>query len=337
MVANLNSDGGADYLRQMFAWMDPDADPDTKSAYKFPNHMVSADGSIGAANLAACSAGIGALNGARGGSSIPEADRKGVYNHLAKHLADGGKDAPELASEHAYRERLAEVNRGLRKPEWKSYSILEFKADDAAPGEFSGYASTWSKDVFGDKIQPGAFGQTIAAKKGMVPIFFNHSEDNWIGFSTGLAEDHKGLVMQAALALESSSAADVYALLKAAGQIDFPVGLSIGFVADDWEWDDDSHARLIKSVDLWEVSITPFPANKRSFVDDVKSVRTLEKRLRDAGGFSAAQSKRILALLDAVAAGGPAVPPSAPARDVREVRKPAVITPLRETLWSHLL
>jgi hypothetical protein len=93
---NLPNSGGAANYRRAFAWVDPSADSDTKSAYKFPHHAVSQDGTVGAANTTACSAGIAVLNGGRGGSSIPDADRRGVYNHLAQHLRDAGAEPPEL-------------------------------------------------------------------------------------------------------------------------------------------------------------------------------------------------------------------------------------------------
>ena len=34
------------------------------------------------------------LAGARGGTELPEADRKGVYRHLAKHYDEFGKEPP---------------------------------------------------------------------------------------------------------------------------------------------------------------------------------------------------------------------------------------------------
>lgn len=83
-------------LRRAYAWVDPEGDKNVKSSYKFIHHEVAKDGAIGPANLRACTSGIAVLNGGRGGAKIPEADRKGVYNHLARHLRDGGKDPPEL-------------------------------------------------------------------------------------------------------------------------------------------------------------------------------------------------------------------------------------------------
>lgn len=83
-------------LRGATAWNDPDADEATKAAYKFIHHEVAADGTVGAANLTACSTGIGVLNGGRAGTTIPDSDRKGVWNHLAAHLRSADKDVPEL-------------------------------------------------------------------------------------------------------------------------------------------------------------------------------------------------------------------------------------------------
>lgn len=94
-VAAIPNDAGADVLKQMFAWVDPKGDPDKKSSYKFPHHEW-VNGKPGPANLKACTAGIGILNGGRGGTNIPDADRQGVYNHLARHLKDGDKEPPEL-------------------------------------------------------------------------------------------------------------------------------------------------------------------------------------------------------------------------------------------------
>ena len=93
-VATIPNDAGAAVLQKMFAWMDPDANPDTKAAYKFIHHEWR--GGPGPANMTACSAGIGVLNGARGGADIPDADRVGVWRHLAAHLRDGDREPPEL-------------------------------------------------------------------------------------------------------------------------------------------------------------------------------------------------------------------------------------------------
>jgi hypothetical protein len=86
----------ASYYRKEFAWQDAQDDPSHKGAYRFPHHEVGSRGRVGAANLKAASSGIGILNGARGGTAIPDKDREGVYRHLAAHLKDAGEEPPAL-------------------------------------------------------------------------------------------------------------------------------------------------------------------------------------------------------------------------------------------------
>lgn len=80
-------------LKKICAWYDSE-NPDIKTSYKLPHHR--------AADLKAVwrgvAAAMAALLGARGGVDIPEADRKGVYNHLAKHYKDFEKEPPEFSS-----------------------------------------------------------------------------------------------------------------------------------------------------------------------------------------------------------------------------------------------
>lgn len=94
--ARVRSGEDAAYYRRIYAWRDPEGDEGVKSSYRFIHHMVSADGEPGAANVRACQTGIGVLNGGRGGTTIPDADRQGVYNHLARHLRDADLEPPEL-------------------------------------------------------------------------------------------------------------------------------------------------------------------------------------------------------------------------------------------------
>ncbi|WP_262058525.1 HK97 family phage prohead protease [Streptomyces sp. STR69] len=88
--------GSESALRQAHAWVDPDGDADAKASYRLIHHFVDPDGNVGAASTAACTTAIGVLNGARGGTTIPEEDRAAVYKHLARHLKDAGIKAPEL-------------------------------------------------------------------------------------------------------------------------------------------------------------------------------------------------------------------------------------------------
>lgn len=89
-------DAPAKVLRRAYAWADPDGNPDTKGSYKFIHHEVARRGEVGPANVKACTSGIGVLNGARGGTNVPAKDRRGIYNHLARHLRDAGEEPAAL-------------------------------------------------------------------------------------------------------------------------------------------------------------------------------------------------------------------------------------------------
>ena len=89
-------DAPAKVLRKAFAWVDPEGDAGVKGSYKFIHHEVGRGGEVGPANVKACITGIGILNGARRGADVPPAHRKGIYNHLARHLRDAGKEPADL-------------------------------------------------------------------------------------------------------------------------------------------------------------------------------------------------------------------------------------------------
>ena len=83
-------------LRTAYAWVDPEGDPEAKASYKFIHHEIGSGGEVGAANVKACTSGIGVLNGARGGADVPAEHRKGIYAHLAKHVRDAGEEPAPL-------------------------------------------------------------------------------------------------------------------------------------------------------------------------------------------------------------------------------------------------
>jgi Phage Mu protein F like protein len=88
--------------RNFYAWIDNGQVTDgemPKDAGKFGHHMVSADGRPGAANTVACSSGIAVLHGGRGGTTIPDDDRRAVYDHLASHMRDAGMEPPAFGGE----------------------------------------------------------------------------------------------------------------------------------------------------------------------------------------------------------------------------------------------
>jgi HK97 family phage prohead protease len=183
--------------------------------------------------------------------------------------------------------------------EYKQFPLtLKAAADDAPEGVIGGYASTWAKDAYGDRIAPGAFAQSIVDKRGKYPILAVH--DMWslpIGFTNAVSEDAKGLQMSGLLALATSGGRDAFALVKAAQAVDFKMGLSIGFSTEQFEMDDD--VRVLTQIDLWEISLTAFPANRLARVDEARSYRGDSEVAANKQLCTAMRSLRLrLAMLD---------------------------------------
>lgn len=115
--SNVRSPEDEGYYANIYGWRDSDSDPTVKSSYSYIHHFVSDSGAAGAASTAACSGSISVLNGGRGGDSIPAAERKGVYDHMARHLRDADREPPELMSQDAYEAALAIKNAELAAAE----------------------------------------------------------------------------------------------------------------------------------------------------------------------------------------------------------------------------
>ncbi|MFW6034031.1 MAG: HK97 family phage prohead protease [bacterium] len=109
VVSAIPGDASVSDLRSVYAWVASDGDPEAKSSYRFPHHH----GVGGPANIRALVAGVAALNGARGGTNIPEGDRRAVYNHLAGHLRDADREPPELRSADGGRQKNIDRLPGL--------------------------------------------------------------------------------------------------------------------------------------------------------------------------------------------------------------------------------
>lgn len=83
------SEYDVEQLRRACAWYDSEK-PDVKASYKLPHHRP--DGVVVWRGVAQA---MQVLLGARGGVDIPAGDRKGVYNHLAKHYRQFEEEPPE--------------------------------------------------------------------------------------------------------------------------------------------------------------------------------------------------------------------------------------------------
>lgn len=123
-----------------YAWRDSEGDPTLKGSWKFIHHFVAETGTPGDASTRACSTGIAVLNGGRGGTTIPEADRQGVWNHLAGHLRDAGMEPPELLAlsledgDMEELKKLVDAIEDLAKAFGEHKSAVEAKLDGLEAG-----------------------------------------------------------------------------------------------------------------------------------------------------------------------------------------------------------
>ena len=181
---------------------------------------------------------------------------------------------------------------------------LEIKQDsikqDEQFGFFEGYASTFGNmDKHEDIIESGAFLQSLNDKKPSdIKMFWNHWSDNLIGSYLELKEDNKGLYVKGRINLMVEKGREAYALLKA-GDLD---RMSIGFRIKEANDNPDEDIRIIKKVDLFEISLVPIPANDLAEVVDVKSLDEI-KTIKDveaflkSKGFSNNGSKKLISIV----------------------------------------
>lgn len=153
--------------------------------------------------------------------------------------------------------------------------------DVSEDGTFEGYGSVFGNvDSYGEKVMPGAFVESLARHKregSNVLMLWQHNPDQPIGVWEDLAEDAKGLWGKGRFLLEIQRAREVHTLAKAKAI----GGLSIGY--REVETEPDGQTRLLKKLDLYEISPVTFPANRRARIESVKSERMEEfaTRLRD--------------------------------------------------------
>jgi len=161
-------------------------------------------------------------------------------------------------------------------------------------GTFEGYAEIFGNvDSVGDIARKGCFAKTLAEHKGIVPVLNIHGHQ--VGLGLEAHEDDIGLYVKGEINLLVQEGREAHALAKQQFSHGAKMGLSIGYYAIDFSYDTNG-VRTLKSVDLIEYSLTPFPANKLAGITSIKSLlegkneleiahkkREIEDFLRGAG------------------------------------------------------
>lgn len=158
-------------------------------------------------------------------------------------------------------------------------------------GEFEGYAVTFGNvDNGDDVVVSGAFRESLVRRPASrIKMLWQHDMTRPIGVWSEMREDDNGLRCKGRILKGTKDGADAYEFIKS-GAID---GLSIGYRTKVEEYDRERGVRMIKAVDLFEVSIVTMPMNELATIDSVKSavdalenLSDAERLLREAVGFS---------------------------------------------------
>lgn len=165
------------------------------------------------------------------------------------------------------------------------YKSFELKADEA--GTISGFFSTYDRipDSYGDVIAPGAFAETIKARKESghpFPLCWNHDLNIIIGSvdPDDIEDTEKGPHMTAHF-FNSATAQEKRELVKLGVVYQFSFAYDI-LDAGPVTLEDGTKANELRKLDLFEVSIVPIPANQNAVMTDVKAGRRNSKADADA-------------------------------------------------------
>lgn len=166
------------------------------------------------------------------------------------------------------------------------FDIKNYSSDDDV-FTFDGLASTFEKDLDGDIIVKGAFGDTLSQQ---IPILYQHNHQEPIGITTFAKEDSKGLYIQAQLPKDDTLVSGRVIPQMKIGSIK---SMSIGFSINRDDIEVKGEDRYLKKINLKEISLVTFPANTGSCVNsfkselkdvlELKNKRELEKHLRELG------------------------------------------------------
>lgn len=176
-------------------------------------------------------------------------------------------------------------------------------------GMFEGYGAVFGNvDSYGDVLQKGAFKASLkewGRAKSLPPMLVQHG--GWmmtdmdalpIGKWLEMSEDDTGLRVKGQLInLDTERGKTIYGAMKE-GVLD---GMSIGYRAKEFTLGTrpEEPRRLLKAVDLVELSVVTFPANGKARVDAVKAAglteREFEQKLTRDAGFSRSVAQRLMA------------------------------------------
>jgi HK97 family phage prohead protease len=179
-------------------------------------------------------------------------------------------------------ERSTVTGKAKSKLETRLFQIEDFEVREDADGmHLEGYAALFNSRSenlggFTETIQPGAFRASLKARNNVF-LLYNHDTNAVLASTRAgtltLSEDERGLKIAASIA-PTSTGRDVSVLVKRGDLSGFSFGFSMPARGGD-EWNAEGTERVLKSVRLHEVSLTPMPAYTGT--NGTATVRGLDK------------------------------------------------------------
>lgn len=181
---------------------------------------------------------------------------------------------------------------------------VKFTGDPLA-GQIEGYGSVFgNRDFHGDVIVPGAFRETLAARKArgsLPPMYMQHgaflgADPRPVGVWTAMEEDERGLKVAGYLVgLDTETGRYNLAQIRDGAMRGLSIGYRVPKGGASYGDKPGEPRRRIKTIELHEVSVVDDPANhlaqidslksaSAGQIDDVASLAAAVDLLREAGG-----------------------------------------------------
>jgi HK97 family phage prohead protease len=152
----------------------------------------------------------------------------------------------------------------------KVLPLAEFKVATDASGTFEGRASTFGTiDSYGDRINPGAYKDTIPQFLDRGFIAWSHDWENPIAMVTSAEERDDGLWITGQFHGDAE-AQKFRQRVRERLDADKFMGLSIGYVPEEFHYEEEGAVRVLDQIKLYEVSLVTVPAEANSQVTSIK-------------------------------------------------------------------
>lgn len=151
--------------------------------------------------------------------------------------------------------------------EFKSFDITEHKADESGNLIITGYGAIFGNvDSYKDIISAGAFAETLAEKRDRIAFCYQHDIWNPIGKIMDIKEDATGLWLKVML---SAAEDDIQTKVKEGILKEMSIGYRV--VDSSEEVRNGDPVRILKKINLYEISLVTIAANPLAVITGMKS------------------------------------------------------------------